>query len=334
MVVTRLDRRSAPVVASTGGKLLRNTLEVVLASPKLLSQCFVAEKDALATDTESALRFASVFEQQQEQQTATTAAAASAELIGTAYRALDMCLTKIERRLPVTKEIVGPTGRVLALAALFLAVIGRQRQRLHGYQYKLQALNVCLAHAIAKLIFPQRSGSTFVADDRARAEWTEWWARAPAFVVRFWIDVLEQEACDAVGALVGCASSSTMIDRLIRDDPVRWLGPLELLRILAGANDQLLSYAYRFTNRLQTAKENHIWQEEFHSPRILAHFDLKREIQQWVQRKEDALSPFAYPFLFGTDDKAQLLALESHARMKIQYLSAHDRQAESVQNQR
>ncbi|KAJ1936327.1 hypothetical protein FBU59_005090, partial [Linderina macrospora] len=171
MIVPKLDRKSAPAVASVGGKLLQNTLEVVLASPKLLSQCFVSEKDSLATDTESALRFTSVFEQQP-----------SCELVRTVYRALDVCVSKIERRMPVGKDIVGPTGRALALATLFLAAVGRQRQSLHGYQYKLQALNVCLSHALTKLIFPQRCGSAFVADNRVRAEWTEWCARAPATV--------------------------------------------------------------------------------------------------------------------------------------------------------
>ncbi|KAI8321890.1 hypothetical protein GQ54DRAFT_261036 [Martensiomyces pterosporus] len=200
--------------------------------------------------------------------------------------------------------------------------------------------------------------AVFARGNWIRDRWIRWWAKLPAEVVKAWTTVLENDAHGAVVQLTSGITSDRVIAAALVEDPVKWTGELELLRIISDSNSQLLCYMLEFHPYVDYYDEsldeaNIVWPDEFASPKILGCFDLKQELLRWVDRsryladpkrdfnlakdrwaEENLFSPFYYPFLFSMDDKLQLHTVEVHSRMRLRYLSAHDRQAETVQNQR
>ncbi|KAJ2351848.1 hypothetical protein GGH92_001603 [Coemansia sp. RSA 2673] len=356
IAVSQLDTQTAPLVSAIGGKLLHNTLSAVLASPSLLGHCFLTNSSSapLGMDLVAAVAFC---------ESANVATEAAKHTL-----ALDMGISSIERLLrrdnPALDRLT--LARAAAILALFVVAPPLDDDK------ATSAMMTRITCVVIRLAYPdtadhQHDGpglgwfSRYAQNSDMRQQWVAWWARVPAVVVRRWISVLHADALESVERLLsGLTSDRIIAMRLTEGDDgsVRWVGALELLRLLDDANEQLRNYQLEFTERLTSQHEGEVVNDSivastFCHSGILKLFDVDKELLRWMDNmrfrfgsaqviqqvrdkwaEENLFNLFLYPFLFDLDDKMFLLITEVHNRMAQRYLAAHGRQAELVQGQR
>ncbi|KAJ2483039.1 hypothetical protein EV174_003058 [Coemansia sp. RSA 2320] len=349
VTVSRLDAQTAPLVATIGGRLLNNTLSMMFASPMLLAQCFLSSSPnaPLGMDMAAAVTFFSSTRESADH-----------------WVELSDGISEIELRL--RRDVRGGSksalARATAVIALHLSMQSRTSESKDASVLMARVTRLVVGLAYPDVAAASSSGSVhgwysrFVHDSNMRQQWIAWWARVPAIVARQWGSVLLADALSSVERLLsGLTSDLAIASRLAGgDNALKWVGALELLRLISDANDCLCNFQLDFGARLPwLGEDDSIEPSEFYSPAILKHFGLERELLRWIDNmrfrlgpahgwhylrdkwaEENIISPFMYPFLFDLDAKMRLLVIEVHGRMAQRYLSAHDRQAELVQHQR
>ncbi|KAJ2747237.1 hypothetical protein GGI20_000662 [Coemansia sp. BCRC 34301] len=363
IAVSQLDAQTAPLLSAIGGRLLCNTLSAILASPLRLAQCFLAAGSdtlPLGVDIEAAVTF---FDSAKAEGTWTKEAAARHAT------ALDAGVSSIERMMRRGGSSSDKSALARAAAILALYVVAQPPAAVADKVNS--ALMMRIACVIVGLAYPDVGNvkcdgpamgwfSRYAQDSSMRQQWLVWWARVPALVVRRWVAVLHTDALESVERLIsGMTSDRDIAAKLSNgDSSVRWVGALELLRLLDEANYQLCSYKLDFAERLAgftkgSAGGDTIRTSEFCSTAILKLFDMDKELVRWMDNmrfrfgsgrakrqmynewtEENLFSVFLYPFLFDLDDKTFLFVTEVHNRMAQRYLAAHGRQAELAYNYR
>ncbi|KAJ2600243.1 hypothetical protein GGF39_001868 [Coemansia sp. RSA 1721] len=346
VAVSWLDSRTAPVVGSIGGRLLRNTVDLVFGSSQyLMHACFVSADGPLGIDTLAAVAFA-------------------CDLVASDIAHLLCALRRGVAGLAEELNTEG-VGRALALVALVLAVVddGR-RAEIHLLQMRIGRLILRHAYSDAGSVDTSLGWQrqSFTPGPR-HSQWLHWWATVPAAVLRQWLSVLKADALGSTRQLQAGLTSDYAISRRVAKDPVLWSGALELQRLLYESNQLLLSFGRdsasdkRPLMPVSTAYslgsgDCFVQRKTFVDMQVLGLFDLADELQRWIRAMRvcdsvvdyadagdrwaaaNIFSPFAYPFLFDFASKQRLLVGEMHSRMAMRYLRAHDRQAELVQHQR
>ncbi|KAJ2720961.1 hypothetical protein GGI07_004274 [Coemansia sp. Benny D115] len=331
VAVCRLDAQTAPLVSVIGGRLLHNTLQAVLGSADLLSQCFVLEtpsngcresanavQNAFSMDLQSALQFVSGIVSNQRIHI---------------LQALSRGVAGLDARLKARggdssladSSATEPVARALAIAALILATGGKENAR---EQIEREALQQRVGRLVLETMFPvdghdgsnsyqkqlqrqalkhrqgprQRLGwqARFVRDSRMRQHWLRWWAQVPAAVARQWVKALQATALGNIQQLQGGLTSDRAIALRVAADPLRWAGPLELLRLINAANQTLLRFESRASQRVlskdadaqqrlalavpteHSTAANVLMQREFQDRRIIACFDPRTELLRWI----------------------------------------------------
>ncbi|KAJ2880541.1 hypothetical protein H4R27_004659 [Coemansia aciculifera] len=355
IAVSQLDAQTASVVSAIGGKLLHNTLSAILASPSLLARCFFANSSSapLGMDLVTAVAFCD-----------------SANVVAEAVNhtaALDTGISSIECLLRRDNPALDKPAlaRAAAILALFVVALPLDDDK------TTSAMMTRITGVVIRLAYPDVADhkhdgpalgwfSRYAQNSTMRQQWMAWWARVPTAVVRRWIVVLHADTLESVERLLsGLTSDRIIAMRLTEgDDSVRWVGALELLRLLDDANEQLCNYQLDFTERLTSQHEGEVVNyairtSEFCLAKILKLIDVDKELIRWMDNmrfrfgsaqvlqqvrdkwaEENLFNMFLYPFLFDLDDKMFLLITEVHNRMAQRYLAAHGRQAELVQGQR
>ncbi|PIA12711.1 hypothetical protein COEREDRAFT_83958 [Coemansia reversa NRRL 1564] len=285
--------------------------------------------------------------------------------LSTACCALNMCMTAVEGILtqkPLSQNAIDSVTRTLAISSLFLgsAVVSADKNHVSSPVKLLQSR---VARIIVRHIYdcsePSQENvhaehsrklgwyATFARDSDLRRQWICWWARVPTPVARRWIEALKTDAHDSVCLLFGGLATDATIASRVAEEPVRWTGALELLRIMYEAEQQLRNYQLDFSSRVLHYENNGIDIDEFASTEILSRFDLRKELQRWMENMrhrisqhnnnerftENIFSIFLYPFIFGLQDKMTLHTLESFERMRLRYLGARMRKDELSRNQ-
>ncbi|KAJ2910020.1 hypothetical protein GGI21_001297, partial [Coemansia aciculifera] len=361
IAVGTLDANTAPLVCAIGGKLLCNTQSTILASPSILAQCFLStgSDSPLGMDIAAAVSF---FEDVKPKTTSTQAAA------GRRVAALDAGISSIERSLRQSGPSLDKSAlaRAAAMLALYAAIVAPTNDKMGS------ALMVRIALIIVDLAYPSvekdSSGglalgwfSRYTQDNSMRQQWLVWWARVPAAVVRRWIAALQADALESVERLLkGAVSDQAMATKLTSGEgSLRWVGALELLRLLDDANYRLSCYQFDFVERLTSSPaecndgNDSIKASEFCNSAMLKLVAMDKELVRWMDcmrfrfgraqmrrqkcdawTEENLFSLFLYPFLFDLPDKMHLFTTEVHNRMTKRYLAAHGRQAELVHNYR
>ncbi|KAJ2448852.1 hypothetical protein EV183_005222 [Coemansia sp. RSA 2336] len=316
--VSRLDAQTAPLVAAIGGRLLRNTVELAFGSPQALARCFCsASTRPLSLDIVAATEFLERIK-------------SPSEILPVLRRSLSAIegAQQQQQEGQMDEETDNEMQSALGLSVLILGTVGSRVPKEDAAAQRQQLTRLLINSAFSAQ--PTADShmqwgwfARFTCDSEARQQWLQWWAQAPLGVVKWWIQGLKADAAGAMGRLLSGLTSNRVVSQQVDKDPVRWTGALELLRLLKQAT----------FGRLDDS--------EFISGAVLKHFDLARELQQWMdsQQKQSecerhVFSPFWYPFLFSLADKRKLLRTEAYERMRQCYLSAHDRQAELLQSQR
>lgn len=336
IALSKLDATTAPVAVRIGGRFLENTWRHLLSEPQLLSRCFVSVNSPLDMDIEAAV---ATIEQAKD------------VLVQRQYVSLYQKLASIIEHTTIINTCCS-FSKMVALLVLVLATID------DGCEKELRVRMAKLAVSIiypSSVVDPHNNDANrgllrgwhlrFVQNSRLRQQWLAWWAAVPAKVARSWIALLQADAADTMGQLLGdLVASDRTIARRVAQDPIKWTGSLELLRLISDAKGMEAS---------RQLPGGRIGREEFYGPQILEFFDINQELLRWIDcmryratdstgtnsradawTEDNLFSPFLYPFLFSTDDKFQLHVEEAHVRMKQRYLCAHERQAEMTQTQK
>ncbi|KAJ1822487.1 hypothetical protein LPJ75_000404 [Coemansia sp. RSA 2598] len=313
VAVSRLDARTAPVVGAIGGRLLRNTVQLVFGSAELLmTGCFVAAEQQGYGAQAVSLRQPPPFGMDMPTALRFVADLAGHE-VGALLLALRRGISGLETRLSTMAQRgrteTDAVARALAVAALVLATVDWGNRREHMEQ---GALQVRVSRLILQLLFfaePTASASAatccndqdallgwqarFAGGNGLRQQWLRWWAGVPAAVVRQWIGVLQDDALGSICQLQGGLTSDRTIAQRVAGDPIRWAGSLEMLRLLYDGNQALLSFGIDPASderpRLAVptahslgAADNVVRRAAFASRRILARFDLPDELRRWM----------------------------------------------------
>ncbi|KAI9503062.1 hypothetical protein BX070DRAFT_224661 [Coemansia spiralis] len=344
--------------------LLRNTLETVFGSPHLLSQSFLqhdsdstcawAHACPFGVDVAMAVEFFDTlfgFEQSR-----------GGDNVLVTCLALRRCLAAVDIKVaglldkPLGDRVVDHIARILAIASLFLATnfgfdsSDSNSKMSHCVSvHEVRALQLHTAKLMLQITFfaTQEAESTqkrpghmhqeeavdlgwfaaFARDSWMRREWARWWARVPAAVVKQWIGVLEGDAFDSTQLLRSGITSDHAIATQISQDPVRWVGSLELLRLLSDSNDQLLNFKLDFCTRLNSLaqaqmhvcsngnctgdfdlycqQEDGVWPVEFCSSRILGCFESWPQIWRWMANMRYRSDP-------DSDHELSMVAFDEH----------------------
>ncbi|KAJ2797759.1 hypothetical protein H4S07_005864, partial [Coemansia furcata] len=247
IAVSQLDAQTAQLVSAIGGKLLHNTLSAVLASPSLLARCFLSNDSnaPLGMDLVAVVAFCN-------------SANVATETVNLTA-ALDTGISSIERLLRQNYSFLDKPAlaRAAAILALVAAVLPSDDNK------TASGMMIRIACVVIRLVYPDAADrkpdgpalgwfSRYAQNSSMRQQWMTWWARVPAAVVRRWITVLRADALESVERLLsGLTSDRIIAMRLIEGEgSVRWVGSLELLRLLDDANEQLCNYQLDFTERL------------------------------------------------------------------------------------
>ncbi|KAJ1905150.1 hypothetical protein LPJ81_002082 [Coemansia sp. IMI 209127] len=258
--------------------------------------------------------------------------------------------------------------RELALSTLFVGAYAQPSEN-----SALCALQQLITEMIVQATYSDDDNADwwfarFTRDSAMRREWIRWWAWVPMNVAERWVSILQADALDSVQQLQAGITSDSAVVFQVAAAPVRWTAALEVLRMVADANEMLAGCHLDFVDRLSKrssgaqpagacADANCVGNSDRYaprsaaayavdvsSPRICACFDMHKHIIQWMhamqpQRedmeegddawtKRNIFSLFLYPFLFSSDAKAELLWGEAFRGMVLRFRHARDRQAQ------
>ncbi|KAJ2400743.1 hypothetical protein GGI23_001842 [Coemansia sp. RSA 2559] len=196
--------------------------------------------------------------------------------------------------------------RELALSTLFVAC---------AYTQPIENSALCALQQLTTEMIVQATYSDgdadwwfarFTRDSATRREWIRWWAWVPMNVAQRWVSILEADALDNVQQLQAGITSDSAMAMQVAAAPVRWTAALEVLRMVADANEMLAGCHFDFVARLHKTSSGAqpagacadascvgdsdryaprpaaAYVADVSSPRICACFDMHRHIIQWM----------------------------------------------------